>query len=55
MKKFPRVFGFAKEKDWKVENLKIMLLDDHDEDTYKPFYITSAGPYRIWWEWRKIG
>ena len=52
--KYPRVFGFAKEQDWRMENVTIKLVDDHDEDTYRPFYITSVGPCRIWWEWRRV-
>ena len=49
---YPKVFGFARESDWRLENVKIKLVDDYDENTCQPFYITSAGPYRIWGEWR---
>ena len=41
--KYPKVFGLAKEQDWRLENVKIKLVDDYDVDTCKPFYITSVG------------
>ena len=37
-----------------MENIKIKLLDEYDENTYQPYYITSVGPCRIWWEWRRV-
>ncbi len=50
---YPKVFGFAKEQEWRMGNVTIKLVNDYDEDTYRPFYITALGPCRIWWEWRK--
>ncbi len=52
--KYPKVFGFARERDWRMENIKIKLLDEYDENTYRPFFITSVGPCRIWWEWGRV-
>lgn len=51
--KYPRVFGMAREKDWRVGNVTVKLVNDYDENTYQPFHITAVGPCRIWWEWRK--
>ena len=50
---YPRVFGFAKEEDWKMGSITVKLVDEYDENTYQPFYITAIGPCRVWWEWRK--
>ena len=52
---YPRVFGFAREQDWRMGNVTIKLVDDYDENTCQPFHITAIGPCRIWWEWRKTG
>ena len=52
--KYPRIFGFARKSDWEVCNTKIKVVDIEDPQTYQPFYITSVGPCRIWWEWRKV-
>ena len=52
---YPRVFGFAREQDWRMGNVTVKLVDDHDENTYQPFHITAFGPCRVWWEWRKTG
>ena len=51
--KYPRVFGMAREKDWRMGNVTVKLVNDYDENTYQPFHITAFGPCRIWWEWAK--
>ena len=53
--KYPRVFGFAREQDWRMDILCMFVVVVLDEYTYQPFYITSFGPCRLWWEWRKTG
>ncbi len=50
---YPKVFGFAREHDWRMGNVTVKLVDDHDENTYQPFHITAIGPCRVWWEWRR--
>ena len=52
--KYPRVFGFASKQDWEICNTTIKVVDIEDMQTYRPFYITSVGPCRIWWEWRRV-
>lgn len=52
MKRYPRIFGFETGKQWEFSNTKIKLMDEYDPYTYQPFYLTSVGPCRIWWEWR---
>ena len=54
MRKYPRVFGFAKSQDWELCNTTIKVVDIENPQTYQPFYITSVGPCRIWWEWRRV-
>ena len=54
MRKYPRVFGFAKSQDWEMCNTTIKVVDIEDPQTYRPFYITSVGPCRIWWEWKRV-
>ncbi len=51
--KYPRVFGFAREQDWRMGNITVKLVNEYDENTYQPFHITAIGPCRVWWEWRK--
>tara|TARA_Y100000004_G_scaffold196031_1_gene264779 strand:- start:146 stop:346 length:201 start_codon:yes stop_codon:yes gene_type:complete len=52
--RYPRIFGFAKKQDWEICNTTIKVVDVGDIQTYRPFYITSVGPCRIWWEWRRV-
>jgi len=50
---YPRVFGFERASNWRVDNVTVKLVNDYDENTYQPFHITAVGPCRIWWEWAK--
>ena len=51
---YPKVFGFASKRSWELSNTKIKLVDTDLYRVRDPFYITSVGPCRIWWEWRRV-